>query len=124
MGTGRRGIGPMRLTTSDHAHDAPSSDIVRTADDRRIWDGASGPHSTCVIFCELVMGKVKCAFTKTAVKRALEAAKEVGVDVQIVIDQEHKTMTITPVKMSEADNGVGDDLDQWMKKHARATEGD
>ena len=69
------------------------------------------------------MGKRKCAFTKTAVKRAFEGAKEAGVQVQIVIDQGHQTMTITPVKVSESDNGVGNDLDQWMKKHARSTEG-
>jgi hypothetical protein len=69
------------------------------------------------------MGKAKCAFTKTAVKRVLQAAREIGVPVQVVIDQEHQTMTITPVKVSEPDNGVGNDLDQWMKKHARATEG-
>ena len=69
------------------------------------------------------MGKGKCAITKTAVKRVLEGAKEAGVPVQIVIDQERKTMTITPVKVSESDNGVRNDLDQWMKKHARATEG-
>jgi hypothetical protein len=36
-------------------------------------------------------------------KRVLEAAKEVGVPVQIVVDQEHKTMTITPVKIGEVD---------------------
>ena len=69
------------------------------------------------------MGKAKCAFTKTAVKRVLEAAKEVGVPVQIVVDQEHQTMTITPVNVSDADNGAGSELDQWMKKNARATEG-
>ena len=49
------------------------------------------------------MGKARCAFTKTAMKRVLEAAKEVGVPVQIVVDQEHKTMTITPVKTGEVD---------------------
>jgi hypothetical protein len=49
------------------------------------------------------VGKRKCAFTKTAVKRAFEGAKEAGVQVQIVIDQEHKTMTITPVKTGEVD---------------------
>ena len=48
------------------------------------------------------MGKARCAFTKTAVKRALEGAKEAGVPVQIVIDQERKTMTITPVQAVEA----------------------
>jgi hypothetical protein len=46
------------------------------------------------------MGKAKCAFTKTAMKRVLQAAKEVGVPVQIVVDQEHKTMT---VKTGEVD---------------------
>jgi hypothetical protein len=50
-----------------------------------------------------VVGKAKCAFTKTAVKRALEGAKEAGVPVQIVIDQERKTMTLTPVKIGEVD---------------------
>ena len=49
------------------------------------------------------MGKGKCAFTKTAMKRVLQAAKEVGVPVQIVVDQEHKTMTVTPVKAVEVD---------------------
>ena len=47
------------------------------------------------------MGKAKCAFTKTALKRVLEAAKEAGVQVQIVVDQERKTMTITPVQVVE-----------------------
>jgi hypothetical protein len=71
----------------------------------------------------LVMGKGKCAITKTAVKRACEGAKEAGVQVQIVLDLNANTITLTPVKVSEADTGVGNDLDQWMKKHARATEG-
>ena len=57
------------------------------------------------------------------IKRVFEAAKEVGVNVQVVLDLKNSTMTATPVKVSEAENSVGSDLDQWMKKHARATEG-
>ena len=45
------------------------------------------------------MGKRSCAFTKTSVKRAFEGAKKAGVQVQIVVDQERKTMTITPVQV-------------------------
>jgi hypothetical protein len=43
--------------------------------------------------------------------------------VQVVLDLKNNTMTATPVKVSETENSVGNDLDQWMKKHASATEG-
>jgi len=66
----------------------------------------------------------KCAFTKTAVKRAFEGAKEAGVDVQITVDLEHKTMTLTPVKVSAVNTGTDNDLDKWIREHdACPTEG-
>jgi hypothetical protein len=61
--------------------------------------------------------------SKAVIKRVFEAAKEVGVDVQVVLDLKNNTMTATPVKVSETENSVDNDLDQWMKKHASATEG-
>jgi hypothetical protein len=70
-----------------------------------------------------VMGKAACTIKQTEITRVLKAAKKAGVDVQVQIDLERKTMTITPVNVSEADTGVGNGLDQWMNKHARATEG-
>ena len=66
------------------------------------------------------MGK---APSKAVIKRVFEAAKEVGIDVQVVLDLKNNTMTATPVKVSETENSVGNDLDKWMKKHASATEG-
>jgi hypothetical protein len=66
------------------------------------------------------MGK---APSKAVIKRVFEAAKEVGIDVQVVLDLKNSTMTATPVKVSETENSVGNDLDKWMKKHASATEG-
>jgi hypothetical protein len=66
------------------------------------------------------MGK---APSKAVIKRVFEAAKEAGVDVQVVLDLKNNTMTATPVKVSETENSVGNDLDQWMKKHASTTEG-
>ena len=59
------------------------------------------------------MGK---APSKAVIKRVFEAAKESGVDVQVVLDLKNNTMTATPVKVSETENSVGNDLDQWMKK--------
>jgi hypothetical protein len=67
-----------------------------------------------------IVGK---APSKAMIKRVFEAAKEAGVDVQVVLDLKNNTMTATPVKVSETENSVGNDLDQWMKKHAGATEG-
>jgi hypothetical protein len=69
------------------------------------------------------MGKAACTFKEVDVTRALRAAKKAGVDVQVTLDLERKTMTLTPIKASESDNGIDNELDQWMKKHARATEG-
>jgi hypothetical protein len=46
------------------------------------------------------MGKGHCTFKEADVTRAIRAAKKAGVEYpQVVIDLEHKTMTITPVKV-------------------------
>jgi hypothetical protein len=47
------------------------------------------------------MGKAVCTFKEADVTRAFKAAKKAGVDVQITLDLEHKTMTLTPVKGGE-----------------------
>jgi hypothetical protein len=78
--------------TNDSIVTAPNAELARSR-------GDSARHVVCCV--SLAMGKAKCAFTKTALKRALQGAKEAGVDVQIVIDQERKTMTIAPVKVND-----------------------
>ena len=69
------------------------------------------------------MAKGPCMFKKADVTRALRAAKKAGVEAQIVLDLERKTMTITPVEVSEAKTGKANDLDKWINEHADATEG-
>ena len=59
------------------------------------------------------MGKAKCAFTKTAMKRVLQAAKEVGVPVQVVIDLNAKTMTLTPISTSDVKDGTVTAKNDW-----------
>ena len=59
------------------------------------------------------MGKGKCAFTKTAVKRAFEGAKEAGVQVQIVVDLNAKTMTLTPISTSDVKDGTVTAKNDW-----------
>jgi hypothetical protein len=59
------------------------------------------------------MGKAKCAFTKTAVKRAFEGAKEAGVQVQIVVDLNAKTMTLTPISTSDVKDGTVTAKNDW-----------
>jgi hypothetical protein len=51
------------------------------------------------------MGKGSCTFKETDVTRALRAAKKAGVEVQVTIDWERKTLTLTPVKPGEANAG-------------------
>jgi hypothetical protein len=62
------------------------------------------------------MGKGVCTFKKTDVTRAFKAAKKAGVEVQIVINQEHRTMTLTPVKPSEASAKTGNEWDEVLPK--------
>jgi hypothetical protein len=47
------------------------------------------------------MSRTPGAFKQADVTRALRAAKKAGVDVQITLDLQHKTMTLTPVKVGE-----------------------
>jgi hypothetical protein len=49
-----------------------------------------------------MMGKAACTFKQSDVTRAFKAAKKAGVDVQVQINQETKTITITPVKVIES----------------------
>jgi hypothetical protein len=51
--------------------------------------------------CELAMGKAACTIKQTEITRVLKAAKKAGVDVQLQIDLERKTMTVTTVKVIE-----------------------
>jgi hypothetical protein len=65
------------------------------------------------------MGKAKCAFTKTAVRRALEGAKEAGVPVQVVIDLNAKTMTLTPISTSDVKDGTVTAKSDWDSIYAQ-----
>jgi hypothetical protein len=47
------------------------------------------------------MGKRPLSFKESDITRALRAAKKAGVDMQVTIDLERKTMTLTPVKISD-----------------------
>jgi hypothetical protein len=47
------------------------------------------------------MGKGPCTFREADVTRALKAARKAGVDVQLRIDLERKTMTVTMLKVIE-----------------------
>jgi hypothetical protein len=51
--------------------------------------------------CELAMGKASCTIKQTEITRVLKAAKKAGVDMQLQIDLERKTMTVTTVKVIE-----------------------
>jgi hypothetical protein len=51
--------------------------------------------------CELAMGKAACTIKQTEITRVLKAAKKAGVDVQLQIDLERKTMMVTMVKVIE-----------------------
>jgi hypothetical protein len=48
------------------------------------------------------MGRSPLTFKESDLMRALRAAKKTGVDVQVTIDLERKTMTVTPVKPGTA----------------------
>jgi hypothetical protein len=56
------------------------------------------------------MGKRACAFKEADITRAYRAAKKAGVHVQITVDLEHTTMTLTPVKVGEA---IGKTENEW-----------
>jgi hypothetical protein len=47
------------------------------------------------------MGKAACTIKQTEITRVLKAAKKAGVDVQLQIDLERKTMMVTMVKVIE-----------------------
>jgi phosphatidylserine/phosphatidylglycerophosphate/cardiolipin synthase-like enzyme len=67
------------------------------------------------------MSKGTYTFKATDVTRALKAAKKAGVDVQVVLDLERKTLTLTPVKVAESIDE--NDLDKWIAAHADTTQG-
>jgi hypothetical protein len=56
------------------------------------------------------MGRGPCAFKEADIKRAYRAAKKAGVEVQITVDLEHRTMTLTPVKSETTDEGEWDNI--------------
>jgi hypothetical protein len=63
------------------------------------------------------MGKGSCAFKERDITRAYRGAKKAGVEVQITVDLERKTMTLTPVKVSAVNTGTENDLDKWIREH-------
>jgi hypothetical protein len=59
------------------------------------------------------MGKGPCAFKEADIARAYRAAKKAGVEVQITVDLEHKTMTLTPISTSNVKNGTVTAKNDW-----------
>jgi hypothetical protein len=61
------------------------------------------------------MSKGSWTFKPSDVMRAIKAAKAAGIEnPQVVIDLEHKRMTITPVKANQADGIAENEWDQVL----------
>jgi hypothetical protein len=60
------------------------------------------------------MGRSPLTFKQSDLTRALRAAKKTGVVVQVTIDLERKTMTVTPVKPGEASAQTRNEWDEVL----------
>jgi hypothetical protein len=60
------------------------------------------------------MGKAACTIKQTEITRVLKAAKKAGVDVQLQIDLERKTMTVMTVKVIEASSKTENEWDEVL----------
>jgi hypothetical protein len=66
------------------------------------------------------MGHGPCTFREADLARALKAAKKAGVRVRVEIESGNKlAVTMIGEQPPENETNGGNELDRWMKKHAR-----